>query len=75
MNNEPKKKSEKPSSNFQEPIPKGKVDPGNKAVKKPEDKDYTKDNPDFKDPAKQLEQNEQPIEPIKNPPKEDKTNF
>jgi len=69
MNTEHKKKNEKPSSNFQEPTPKGKVDEGNKAVKKPEDKDYTEDNPDFKDPAKQREREEQPVDPIKTPPK------
>jgi len=68
MNTEHTKKSEKPSSNFQEPTPKGKVDEGNKAVKKPEDKDYTKDNPDFKDPTKQREREEQPVDPIKTPP-------
>ena len=69
MNSEPKKKSDKPSSNFEEPIPKGKVDEGEKAVKKSEDKDYTKDNPDFKDPAKQRELDEQPVNPIKKAPK------
>jgi len=71
MNNEPKKKNEKPSSNFQEPAPKGKVDEGEKAVKKPEDKDYTEDNPDFKNPAKQREREEQPVDPIKKAPTKD----
>ncbi|SDZ99656.1 hypothetical protein [Pedobacter hartonius] len=71
MNNEPKKKNEKPSSNFQEPTPKGKVDEGEKAVKKPEDKDYTEDNPDFKNPAKQREREEQPVDPIKKAPTKD----
>ncbi|MBB5639184.1 hypothetical protein HDF26_005329 [Pedobacter cryoconitis] len=66
MNNDPKKKNEKPSSNFQELIP--EVDEGNKAVKKPEDKDYTKDEPHFKDPAKKREREEQPVEPIKKAP-------
>lgn len=69
MNNEPKKKSEKPGSNFEEPTPKGKVDQGGKVVKKPEDKDYTQENPDFKDPAKQREREEQPVDPIKQAPK------
>lgn len=68
MNTEPKKKNEKPSSNFQEPVPEGRVDKGNKAVKKPEDKDYTADDPDFKDPAKQREREEQPVDPIKKAP-------
>lgn len=71
MNNEPKKKNEKPSSNFEEPTPKGKVDEGNKAVKKPEDKDYQEENPEFKDPAKQREREEQPVDPIKQAPKKD----
>lgn len=71
MNNEPKKKNEKPSSNFEEPTPKGKVDQGEKAVKKPEDKDYTQDSPDFKDPAKQREREEQPVDPVKQAPKKD----
>jgi len=71
MNNEPKQKNEKPSSNFEETTPKEKVDQGDKAVKKPEDKDYTEENPDFKDPAKQREREEQPVDPIKKAPKED----
>lgn len=70
MNNEPTRKNEKPSSNFEEPIPKGKVDEGNKAKKKPEDEDYTKDDPEFNDPAKQREREEQPVEPIKKAPSE-----
>jgi hypothetical protein len=70
MNTEPKKKNEKPSSNFEEPVPKGKVDEGEKAVKKSEDKDYTKDNPDFDNPAKQRERDEQPVNPIKKAPKD-----
>ena len=71
MNNEPTKKNEKPSSNFKEPTPEGKVDEGNKAVKQPEDKDYQQENPDFKDPAKQREREEQPVDPIKQTPKKD----
>ncbi|MET1054034.1 MAG: hypothetical protein ABWY16_01905 [Pedobacter sp.] len=68
MNTEPKKKNEKPSSNFEEPL--SGVDEGNKAVKKPEDKDYTKDTPEYKDPAKQREREEQPVDPIKKAPKD-----
>jgi hypothetical protein len=71
MNNEPKQKNEKPSSNFEEPIPKGKVDEGEKAVKKPEDKDYNQEDADFKDPAKQRERGEQPVDPIKKAPNAD----
>jgi hypothetical protein len=71
MNNEAKQKNEKPSSNFEEPIPKGKVDEGEKAVKKPEDKDYNQEDADFKDPAKQRERGEQPVDPIKKAPNAD----
>ncbi|TDQ06890.1 hypothetical protein [Pedobacter metabolipauper] len=70
MNSEPKKKNEKPSSNFQEEAPKGKVPAGDKAVKQAEDKDYTEEEADFKNPAKKREQSEQPVHPVKNPPKE-----
>ncbi len=70
MNSEPKKKNEKPSSNFKEEIPKHKVPQGNKAVKKPEDKDYNKEEANFKNPAKKREESEQPVHTIKNAPKE-----
>ncbi|KIO77919.1 hypothetical protein TH53_06690 [Pedobacter lusitanus] len=66
MNMETKRKNEKPSSNFQELIP--DVDQGNKAVKKPEDEDYTKDEPHFKNPAKKREREEQPVESVKKAP-------
>lgn len=69
MNTEPKKKNESPSSNFREEV-KGKVPVGNKAVKKPEDKDYNKDEANFKNPAKKREEGEQPVHPIKKAPKE-----
>ncbi len=68
MNNAPKEKNERPSSNFQEEAPKGKVPSGDHVVKQPEDKDYTKDEPDFKDIAKRKENQEQPVNPIKTPP-------
>ena len=42
----------------------------NKAVIQPEDQEYTQDNPEFKDPAKTKETSEQPVNPIKNPPKD-----
>lgn len=67
MNNEPKKKNEKASSNFLEPQPKGKVDRGNKAVKKAEDKVY-KEKPAIaktKNPAKRKENSEQPVHSVK----------
>lgn len=70
MNNEPKKKNENPSSNYQEEIPEGKVPAGDKAVKQPEDKDYDREMPHFKDPAKKREQEEQPVHSVKTPPKD-----
>lgn len=69
MNKDPKRKNEKPSSNFEELIP--DVDQGDKAVKKSEDKDYTKDEPHFKDPAKKREREEQPVESVKKAPDKD----
>ena len=68
MNKEVKKKNEKVSSNFLEPQPKGKVDKGEKAVKKTEDKVY-KEKPaaaKTKNPAKQKENSEQPVHSVKN---------
>lgn len=71
MNSEPKKKNEKPSSNFEEEMPKGTVPEGDKAVKKPEDKEYTEEEADFKNVAKKRENQEQPVHPIKTPPAAD----
>ncbi|KQC01958.1 hypothetical protein [Pedobacter sp. Hv1] len=70
MNKEENKKSEKPASNYLEPQPKGKVDKGDKAVKKAEDKRYKKDPAIIKDPnpAKRREESEQPVHPIKKEP-------
>ncbi|RYF22190.1 MAG: hypothetical protein EOO42_09235 [Flavobacteriales bacterium] len=70
--NEESKKSNKPESNYQEPQPKGKVDKGEKAVKKPEDEVYTKEKAEAKakDPAKAKEQSEQPVHPVKEAPKD-----
>lgn len=70
MNSEVKKKNEKPSSNFKEEVPKDKVPSGDKAVKQPEDKNYEKEEADFKNPAKKREQSEQPVHPVKKAPKE-----
>ena len=70
MNSAPKKKNEKPSSNFREETPKGKVPSGDKAVKKPEDEDYREEEAGFKNPAKQREQSEQPVHSVKTPPKD-----
>ncbi|MET3115540.1 hypothetical protein AAKU52_003289 [Pedobacter sp. CG_S7] len=71
MDNEPKKKNEKPSSNYQEEIPKGKVPEGEKAVKKAEDLNYTQEEAEFKNMAKRKENGEQPVDPIKTPPTKD----
>ncbi|WP_113653695.1 hypothetical protein [Pedobacter namyangjuensis] len=70
--NKEQKKSDKPESNFQEPQPKGKVDKGEKAVKKPEDEVYNKDKAEAKtkNPAKEKEQSEQPVHPVKKAPKD-----
>lgn len=57
---EQKKKNENPASNYIEKVPEGKVDPGNKAVVKPEDEDYDQKEPEFPNPAKQRERSEQP---------------
>lgn len=70
MNSEPKKKNEKPGSNFKEELPKGGVPAGDKAVKKPEDEVYTGEEPDFRNPAKQREQSEQPVHPVKKAPED-----
>lgn len=68
MNSEPKKKNPKPSSNFREEVPMGKVPAGNKAVKKPEDKEYHEEEANFKNPAKSKEESEQPVHSVKQPP-------
>lgn len=62
MNTEKNKKSTK-TTNYQEPQPKGKVDKGDKAVKKPEDKIYKKESAmaKTKNPAEQKENSEQPV--------------
>lgn len=41
-----------------------------KAVIKPEDQTYTEEDANFKDPAKTKERSEQPVNPIKTPPKD-----
>lgn len=41
-----------------------------KAVIKPEDQTYTEEDAHFKDPAKTKEGSEQPVNPIKTPPKD-----
>jgi hypothetical protein len=70
MNSAAKKTNEKPSSNYKEEVPKGKVPEGDKAVKQPEDKDYQKEEASFKNPAKKREQSEQPVHPVKKEPRD-----
>jgi hypothetical protein len=70
MNEEAKKTNESPSSNFQDETPKDKIPAGDKVVKKSEDKDYNKEEAGFKDPAKRRETDEQPVNPVKTPPKD-----
>lgn len=67
MNNEKTKTSDKASSNLKEPMPKGKVDEGDKAVKKSEDEVYQKEPAMAKaeNPAITKENGEQPVHSIK----------
>jgi hypothetical protein len=72
MNSEKKKTSEKTSSNYKEIVPAGKVDKGNKAVRKAKDLPPKADTSAVKakNPAKQREESEQPVHPIKKAPKD-----
>ncbi|WP_345950413.1 MULTISPECIES: hypothetical protein [unclassified Mucilaginibacter] len=45
-------------------------DNGNKTVRREEDEEYHADNADFGNVAKQHEQDEEPVNPIKTPPDE-----
>ncbi|WP_069661259.1 hypothetical protein [Arcticibacter eurypsychrophilus] len=68
MNNKSKKNENlKPQDSEEKDIKPFKND--DKAVIQPKDQIYTKDDPEFKDPAKTRETAEQPVNPIKNPPK------
>ncbi len=40
------------------------------AVVKPEDREYHKEEADFENPAKSKEESEQPVNPVKVPPKD-----
>lgn len=66
----PKKTNENPGSNFQEEVPRGKVPAGDQVVKQPEDKDYHAEDADFEDMVQRKETDEQPVNPVKNPPAE-----
>lgn len=72
MNKEIKKTEDNPSSNFEEILPKGKVDEGNKAVVKDKDLPDIADTSDVRtnNPAKEREEGEQPVHPIKKEPKD-----
>ena len=65
--NKETKKADNPKSNYQEPQPQGKVDKGNKAVKKEEDEVYKEDSATAKakNPAKTKENSEQPVHSVK----------
>lgn len=68
MNNQSKKKEKLvPQDSEEKDIRPSKND--DKAVVHSEDLEYTKDKPEYKDPAKTKERSEQPVNPIKNPPK------
>lgn len=66
----PKKTSDQPGSNYKEEVPKGRNPVDNQTVRKPND---SKPNKPVKtdEPAKQRENDEQPVHPIKEAPKED----
>ena len=70
MNNESKKHEKlEPQDSEQKNIKHPEND--EEAVVRPEDKVYHKQNATFIDPAKTREQIEQPVHPVKEPPKED----
>lgn len=69
MNNE----SEKPEKlRPQDSKQKGVKNPqdDHEAVVKPQDKIYTKEDPEFVSPAKRRENEEQPVHPVNTPPKD-----
>jgi hypothetical protein len=65
----PKVKSDKPGSNYQEEVPKGREPVDHKTVRKENDSTPNK-APKTNNPAKQRELDEQPVHPIKKAPKE-----
>lgn len=67
--NGPKVKSDKPGSNYEEEVPKGREPVDNKTVRKPNDTSSPKP-PKTNNPAKKRENEEQPVHPIKEEPKE-----
>ncbi len=67
----PKEKSKKPGSNYEQEIPEGREPSDHKTVRNDKDKSSPNKPPKFKNPAKQREQEEQPVQPIKKAPKKD----
>lgn len=65
----PKETSNKPGSNYQEEVPKGREPVDHKTVRKANDSIPNKP-PKTNNPAQQRETEEQPVHPIKKAPKE-----
>ncbi len=69
MNNESAKPEKlRPQDSKQKELKNRRDD--NEAVVKPEDKVYTRDEPNLPNPAKRRETEEQPVHPLKTPPKD-----
>ncbi len=69
MNNQSEKPEKlEPQDSEQKKVKHPKDD--NEAVVKSQDKIYTKEEANFADPAKRRETDEQPVTPIKTPPKD-----
>ena len=66
----PKEKNDQPGSNYQEEVPKGREPVDHKTVRKENDSKPVKP-PKTNEPAKQRENEEQPVHSIKKAPKED----
>lgn len=65
----PKVKSDKPGSNYEEEVPKGRKPADNRTVRKPNDSIPNKPEKTT-NPAEQRENEEQPVHSIKKAPKE-----
>ncbi len=69
MNNESEKPEKlRPQDSKQKEVKNPKDD--NEAVVKPEDREYTRDEANFANPAKRRETDEQPVHPVKTPSKD-----
>ncbi len=69
MNNQSEKPEQlKPQDSKQKEVKTPKDD--NEAVVKPEDKTYTKEDAQFVNPAKRRENDEQPVHPVKDEPRD-----